>query len=242
MMSITRAGHARTFAALSVGLLLVVSGCSGGSSSDAGGGAAPTPQQVVDKALTTLDDTTGLSITLKTEDLPSGVTGITSAIGQAAHPPAFKGTFSLTVSGFPAEAEVVSVAGKTYAKNSLLLPDWTEIDPATYGAPDPVKLMTPGDGFSKLVSSTSGLVKGTATRGGADNTEILTPYSGTVPADAVTGILPTATGDFDVTLLINADDELRQVKATGVFYDGADPLTYTIGFADYGSTPDITAP
>jgi lipoprotein LprG len=233
---------ARSFAAtVSVGLLLAVSGCSGGSSGSSGE-ASRTPQQVVDTALKTLDDTSGLSISLTTDDLPSGVTGITSATGEAAHPAAFQGTFALTVSGFPAEAEVIAVDGTTYAKNSLLLPDWTPIDPATYGAPDPTTLMTPGEGFSKLVSSTTGLKKGAATRGGEGNKEILTPYTGTVPADAVTGILPTATGDFDVTLLVTDDDELRQVEATGVFYEGNDPLTYTIGFADYGSTPDITAP
>jgi len=240
MMSITRAGHRRTLAALSIAALLAATGCSGGSDSDATAGQ--TPQQVIDKALATLDATTGLSLTLSTDDLPSGVTGITSAEGLAAHPAAFKGTFALTVSGFPAEAEVISVDGTTYAKNSLLLPDWTEIDPATYGAPDPVRLMTPGDGFSKLVASTSGLEEGAATRGGQDNKDILTPYAGTVPADAVTGILPSATGDFDVVLLVDADDELRQVKATGTFYEGSEPSTYTITFDDYGSTPDITAP
>ncbi len=53
------------------------------------------------------------------------------------HPSAFEGTFDLSVSGIPATAEVIAVDGVTYAKNSLLLPQWTEIDPADYGAPDP---------------------------------------------------------------------------------------------------------
>jgi lipoprotein LprG len=29
---------------------------------------------------------------------------------------------------------------------------------------------------------------------------------------------------------------------TGVFYPGTDPMTYTIGFDDYGTDKEITAP
>ncbi|MCY7396525.1 MAG: LppX_LprAFG lipoprotein [Nocardioides sp.] len=227
---------------LAVGLVLAATGCSGNDEAGGAGGADQTPKQVVDAALATLDETSGLSITLATQNLPSGVTGVSAAEGVATHPPAFEGTFDLQVSGFPAQAEVVAVNGTTYARNSLLLPDWTPIDPADYGAPDPTRLMTPGDGFSLLVSSTTALAEGDSQRGGPDNEEILTSYTGSVPAQAVQGILPTATGDFDVRLLITEGGELRQVDATGVFYDGADALTYTIGFDDYGSSPNITAP
>lgn len=232
----------RALAALVVALPLALGACSGSDGGDTPDAAAKTPQQVVDAALDELDSTSGLSISLETTDLPSGVTGITRATGEAAHPPAFEGTFDLTVSGFPAQAQVITVDGTTYAKNSLLLPDWTEIDPAKYGAPDPAVLMTPGQGFSALVGAVTGLEEGDTQRGGKANREVLTSYTGTVPAEAVTGILPTASGDFDVTLLITDDGELREVDATGEFYQGSDPLTYVIGFDDYGSTPDITAP
>lgn len=225
---------------LAVGLLLTVSACSGGDEDPEE--AAQSPEEVVAAALATLDETPGLSLTLETTDLPSGVSGITSAEGVAAHPPAFEGTFDLSVNGFPAEAEVIAVDDTTYAKNSLLLPDWTEIDPADFGAPDPTRLMTPGDGFSLLVSSTTALAEGGTQRGGADNRDVLTSYTGTVPAEAVQGILPTASGDFDVRLLISDEGELRQIDATGTFYEGADPLSYTIGFDDYGTEQDITAP
>lgn len=223
----------------SVLLPLLLAGCSG---DDAPTDDAATPREVVDAARQTLDDSSGLSITLSTEDLPRGVTGITSAEGQVAHPPAFDGTFDLSVKGFPATAEVITVDGITYAKNALLLPDWTEIDPSDYGAPDPVVLMTPGEGLSALVGAITDLEEGDRARGGADNTEILTTYTGSVPAEAVAGVIPTASGDFDVTVLITDDGELRQILATGEFYADADPLTYTIGFDDYGAEPDITAP
>lgn len=240
-----RPGPPRRPALLSLlaALPLLLGACSGGSESDSKPSApAATPQEVIAKALEELDSTSGLSITLETAELPSGVTGVTRASGEAAHPAAFEGTFDLSVSGIPAQAQVIAVDGTTYAKNSLLLPDWTPIDPSTYGAPDPIKLMTPGDGFSALVGAVTGLEKGASQRGGKANREILTSYTGTVPAAAVTGILPTASGDFDVTLLVTDDGELREVDATGTFYQGADPLTYEIGLDDYGSTPDITAP
>ena len=48
---------------------------------------------------------------------------------------------------------MIAVDGKTYAKNSLLLPSGPEIDPADYGAPDPAKLMDVDDGFSGLLAA-----------------------------------------------------------------------------------------
>lgn len=242
MSSLLRPARARRvgLGGLAVALLLAAGACSGDDDNPAE--AEQTPEEIVAAALTRLDETPGLSVTLETTDLPSGVSGITSAEGMAAHPPAFEGTFDLVVNGFPAQAEVIAADGTTYARNSLLLPDWTEIDPADFGAPDPTRLLTPGDGFSLLVSSTTGLAEGESQRGGQDNRDVLTSYTGTVPAEAVQGVLPTAAGDFDVRLLITDDGELRQIDATGAFYEGADPLSYTIGFDDYGTEQDITAP
>ena len=79
-------------------------------------------------------------------------------------------------------------------------------------------------------------------RGGADNSEILTTYTGSVPGDVVDKVIPGASGDFDLTAQITEDDELRELALTGVFYSGAEPNTYTVGFEDYGTTQDITAP
>ena len=159
----------------------------------------------------TLDETSGVKITLSTNDLPNGVTGITSAEGTGVHPSAFEGTFKLSVSGLPADAEVIAVDGKTYAKNSLLLPDWTEIDPGDYGAPDPAKLMDPDGGFSGLLAAAEDVEAGDSVRGGEDNKEILTEYTGTISSDAVEALIPTAEGDFDVHL----HDQRRRRAARG---------------------------
>jgi lipoprotein LprG len=58
----------------------------------------------------------------------------------------------------------------------------------------------------------------------------------------VKNVIPTASGDFDVTYTVTDDDELRTASLTGVFYENADPMTYTVTFEDYGTEKDIRAP
>lgn len=235
----------RLAAPLLLALALSASACSGDDSGSGGGdgGSQQSPAEVLAAAKQNLDDTTGVAITLSTKDLPDGVTGISSAEGTGVHPAAFEGSFDLSVNGLPATADVIAVDGKTYAKNSLLLPDWTEIDPADYGAPDPAKLMDPAGGFSGLLAQATDVEAGEQVRGGSDNKEILTEYTGTVPSDAVAALIPDAAGDFDFTYTISDDDELRQAVLTGAFYgEKAGDVTYTLTLDDYGTEKQITAP
>jgi lipoprotein LprG len=213
----------------------------GGGGGD--GGSKPSPQEVLAAAKKTLDDTSGVAISLTTKSLPDGVTGITSATGTGVHPSAFEGTFKLSVNGLPADAEVIAVDGTTYAKNSLLLPDWTPIDPKDYGAPDPTRLMEPDVGFSGLLAAAQDVKAGDSVRGGENNKEILTEYTGTLPSDAVAALIPAAQGDFSFTYTISDDDELREAVLKGAFY-GTDhgTVTYTLTLDDYGTQKEITAP
>ena len=55
-------------------------------------------------------------------------------------------------------------------------------------------------------------------------------------------MIPGASGDFELAAQISDDDELRELALTGVFYDGAEANTYTVGFDDYGTTKDVQAP
>jgi lipoprotein LprG len=228
-----------------LGLALgALSGCSDDGDKDGGGskdGASAT--EALAAAKKTLDETSGVVISLSTKDLPNGVTGITSATGTGIHPSAFEGTFKLSVNGLPADADVIAVDGKTYAKNSLLLPEWTPIDPSTYGAPDPAKLMEPDGGFSGLLASAEEVEAGDSVRGGEDNKEILTEYTGTISSDAVAALIPDAAGDFTFSYTISDDDELREAVLKGAFYgeDNGD-VTYTLTLDDYGTEKDITAP
>jgi lipoprotein LprG len=214
-----------------------------GCSDDDGGRDGENPEDVLAAAKQTLDETSGVEMTLATDDLPNGVTGITSAEGTGVHPSAFQGTFKLSVSGLPADAEVIAVDGVTYAKNSLLLPDWTPIDPADYGAPDPAKLMDPDGGFSGLLSAAEDVETGDTVRGGENNEEILTEYTGTISSDAVKALVPTAEGDFSFTYAISEDDELREAVLEGAFYgEDEGDVTYTLTLDNYGTTKEITAP
>jgi len=228
---------------LAVALAVAGAGCSDDEKKPGGGGGDdPTPAEVLALAKTTLDETSGVKISLETGEVPSGVTGIKSATGVGAHPAAFQGDFELSVNGLPATAEVIAVDGVTYAKNSLLLPDWTSIDPKDYGAPDPAKLMAPDDGFSGLLAAVTDVEAGDSVRGGEDNREIFTEYTGTIPSSAVESLIPTAEGDFDAVLTVSDVGELRRAELTGVFYKDADALTYTLELDDYGTAAEITAP
>jgi len=241
-MALTARG--RLSALVIIGALAVTgAACSDDEKSPGGGGDdTPTPEEVLEQAKTTLDETSGVKISLETDEVPSGVTGIRSATGVGAHPAAFEGEFELSVNGLPATAEVISVDAVTYAKNSLLLPDWTEIDPADYGAPDPGLMMEPDDGFSGLLAAMTDVEEGDSVRGGQDNREFFTEYTGTMPSSAVEALIPTAEGDFEAVLTVSDEGELRKAELSGVFYADADALTYTLTLDDYGTDVDITAP
>jgi lipoprotein LprG len=235
-------GRLRLLAAPVV-LGLALAGLSACSDGDEGGGSDDNAEEALAAAKKSLDDTSGVKITMSTEDLPNGVTGITSAEGTGVHPSAFEGTFKLSVSGLPADAEVIAVDGTTYAKNSLLLPEWTEIDPSDYGAPDPAKLMDPDGGFSGLLAAAEDVETGDSVRGGEDNKEVFTEYTGTIASDAVEALVPTAEGDFDFTYTISDDDELREAVLKGAFYgEDEGEVTYTLNLDDYGTEKEITAP
>jgi lipoprotein LprG len=197
--------------------------------------------EVMELAKTTLDETSGVSLSLKTTDLPAGVTGVKEATGVGVHPPAFDGSLTVVLSGTDFNVPVIAVDDTVYAQIPLT-PGWSDVDPAEYGAPDPARLMSPDAGFSALLPATEDLEEGESVRGGEDNREVLTELTGTVPGDAVSNILPGAEGDFDATYTITADGELREAVLTGVFYPNTESMTYTIGFEDYGTEKKITAP
>lgn len=218
-------------------LLLSLAGCSGDSE---GSDDAP-PEDVLAAAKTTLDETAGVSITLSTDDLPKGVTGVEEAEGVGTHAPAFEGSITVNLLGQSVNVPVVAVDGVVYAELPFTS-GYQDVDPADYGAPDPAQLMDPDAGLSTLLSETTGLETGESVRGGADNSEVLTEYSGTVAGDVVQNVIPTASGSFDAVYTITDDDQLRQAQLTGVFYEDSEPMTYTVSFDDYGVEQDITAP
>ncbi|HEY3530894.1 MAG TPA: LppX_LprAFG lipoprotein [Nocardioides sp.] len=213
---------------------LAVTACGGSSSSH------EDPVTALKTAQQKLEQTSGVSLTLSTDDLPDGVQGLESASGTVTDAPAYDGKLGVVTRLGSFSVPVKSVGGKVYAQIPLT-PGWSEVNPADYGAPDPAQLISADSGVPSILAATEDAKRGKDIRGGSGNREVLSTYTGTVPASAVASIIPGATGDFDATYALTPDDELRQVSLTGAFY-GPTENTYTLVLTDYGTSKDITAP
>ena len=215
---------------------VLTTGCDGGSSS---GGD---PEAALKTAQQKLESTSGVRISLNTDNLPDGVQGVRSASGTVTDAPAFDGTLGVVLSAGSFSVPVRAVDGKVYARIPLT-PAWSEVDPGDYGAPDPAQLLSADQGLPAILAATTDPKAGDQVRGGTDNKEVLTTYTGTVPGSAVAHLIPRASGDtFQASYAVTSDGELRQMSLTGVFYSGKPSMTYTLMLTDYGTTADITAP
>ena len=230
----------RWTAALAASVLtLALAACSG---DDSGPKAdEQTPDEVLAAAQQKLTETSGVQLSMTTDDPPEGLNAIQKAVGVATDAPGFDGKLTVTLSGQAFEVPVIAVDDVVCAQIPLT-PGWSDVDPKDYGAPDPAGFLSPDDGFAAMLDNVTGLEKGDSVRGGANNDEILTTYSGTIPGADVAKVIPGAAGDFDLTAQVTDDDELREMALTGVFYKGATANTYTIGFDGYGATKDLQAP
>ncbi len=238
---LARARTSGRLAAVMVALLIVpaLASCSGDDSEAAAEEKAP--EEVLAEASAKLTETSGVELDLSTGALPDGVSGIASARGTVTNAPAFEGTITVVFAGQTADVPVIAVDGKVFAELPFA-PGYQPVNPKEYGAPDPAELIG-ADGFPGLLTLTEAPEAGSSVRGGANNSEVLTTYSGTVPGDAMEAVIPSSSGDsFDVEWQINDDGELRTATMTGVFYPRAESMTYTVEFADYGTELEITAP
>jgi lipoprotein LprG len=229
---------------LVLGLLLgsgLLSGCGGGQGDKA---ASRTPAQALAAAKKTLDGTAGVRLKLTTTGLPDSVSaGIIDADGVVTQAPAFEGTISVRFAGQQVDVPVISTGGTVYAQLPFSS-GYEDIDPKAYGAPDPAHLISADSGFSSLLPATTGLRKGKSVRGGTNNEEVLTTYSGRVPGAAMKKVIPSAQsgGDFAAAYQVSDADELREATFTGVFYAKAEPMTYRVELTDYGTEKNVTAP
>ncbi|HEY1135535.1 MAG TPA: LppX_LprAFG lipoprotein [Nocardioides sp.] len=190
-----------------------------------------------------LDEADGVGIAVTSEDLADTDAALVSLDGTAVRPDGFSGEMIVRVLGRDASGNILSVDGQSYAQGFVIFPNWTEVDPEEFNAPNPGALIDPNGGVSSLLTATEDAERGDSELGGANNEETLTTYTGTLTAEVVRRIIPGADdGDFDVTYLVDGDDLLREARLTGVFYPGSDEMTYVIAFSDYGETIEITAP
>jgi len=223
--------------AVLLGLALpAVSACGGGSSS-----SGVDPATALSTAEQKIEDTSGLVLTLSTGDLPDGVQGVKGASGTVTDAPAFDGTLTVSIAAGAFPVPIKAVDGKVYAQIPLTL-GWSEVDPGDYGAPDPAQLLSADQGIPAILAATTDVKQGDDVRGGKDNKEVLTTYTGNVPESAAAHLIPGATGDFTASYGITPDGELRTAELTGTFYAGKPSMTYTMTVDDYGTSKDITAP
>ncbi|MEV7396189.1 LppX_LprAFG lipoprotein [Aeromicrobium sp. NPDC092404] len=204
---------------------LMLAGCTGSSDGDKGGDPAKLQARLTD-AKAGLDDAETITISLATEKLPSGVTGLLSAKGKGNHSPAFEGKVKVVTGGSSLDADVVAVDGKVYAKTSFA-PVFLTIDPASLKAPDPASLLDTETGISQILAKTEKLDEGEKSRDGED---VLTTIRGTLPGSLVKDIIPSAAEGktFAVTYRLDDDDVLRDATLKGPFYPNGGDVTYTV--------------
>jgi lipoprotein LprG len=214
---------------------LFLSGCTSDAREN-----SDSPEEVLAAAKTTLDETSGVRVSLSTEKLPPTVDGILEAEGVGTHDPAFEGDLKVASGGVTADVPVIAAQGKVFAKLPFTT-QYVEVDPAAYAAPDPAGLMEPEGGLSSLLTAAEDVEEGEQVRSGED---VLASYKGTVPGDAVASVIPSASADqaFEATFTVDEEDRLREAVLTGPFYPEADDVTYTITFEEYDTSADITLP
>jgi lipoprotein LprG len=208
--------------AAAVLLTLGLSGCKGGD--DTSTDESPTDRLAAAKK--SFDQAEYVGFTLSTDSLPDDLDGLLSATGTGTHDPAFTGEVKVQTA-IDITAPVIAVDGKVYAK--LPFSSYTEIDPGQYGA-----------GISTLFPKTQDAKEGNSQR---DGETVLTEITGTLPAETVKTVFPSAgDDDFEVTYTLTGANDLSSAKITGPFYDGYDDVTYTID-VDLDADPvEIKAP
>lgn len=205
--------------------ILAIAGCTDSSDGSKGGNPARLQARLAE-AKAALDVAETITISLATEKLPSGVTGLLSAKGKGNHSPAFDGKVKVVTGGASVDADVIAVDGKVYAKTSFA-PVFLTIDPDTLKAPDPAALLDTDTGVTQILAKTEKLKEGGKSRDGED---VLTTIKGTLPGTLVKDIIPSAAEDetFDATYRLDDDNVLRDATLKGPFYPNGGDVTYTV--------------
>ena len=199
-----------------------------------------TPTQQLAAAKAKADAATSMHLTLRSSGIPDSANGALGADGSGTHAPAFKGTLDARIGGFQAKVEVVEIGQLLYLKLPFTT-EFAQVDPKEYNAPNPAQLFAPVGGITSLMTESTNLVEGKATRQGAD---VLKTITGKLPGASVVKLLSIgdAAKTFDVTYgITDPGGELRSVTMTGPFYQGAFS-TYTLTLDKYGAPVEISKP
>lgn len=221
-----------------------LSGCVGGSDRDDGPQSsdecAPA-EEAMAAAKDRLDETSGAEFTLSTDDQIDG-SGLVTADATVVRPDSFQGTFTVQTALGSGSGEAIGLGDTVWVKAPPLFTQWTEVDPAQFNLPDLNGLLAE-DGLSTLLVGAEGLGEGEAQRDENDQGTTFCTYSGTVTAEQVGAVIPSAAGeDFTVEYAVDADGALRKATITGDVYDTGSELTYVLDVPAYDVEADIQPP
>ena len=231
---------------LAIVATLALTGCSSGSKSAGptnteGTKVAATPTAMLAQAKKTLDDTSGVHLTVTSDKIPPKETGLIGGEGDASHAPAFKGNIEIRIPvAGTLTIPVIAVDGKVWAKTPLS-PKMGKINPKDFGAPDPAQVFATQGGLSSLLPATKSAKFGGKKRDGKD---IVQTVTGTLPGTSVKKLLNFGNADatYAVVYQITDKGELRSAQLTGAFFKGSNDTSYTMGFTNYGEKVTVTAP
>lgn len=189
-----------------------------------------------------IDGTEGLDIVLHTSDTSSGIHVVNASV-TVVRPDSFEGTFTGAFAGATLDGEIVGIGDTVWAQAPVLWPDWSEVDTAQYPIPNLATLLSPDDGLSSTLVMTEGLSDPEMERDEDDARSILCYYDGTLPADAVAQIIPSAAGeDFTMEYAVDGDGALRKATLTGDPYGRDEQMTYVLDVTAYDVESDIQPP
>ena len=186
------------------------------------------------------DAATSMHLILRSSGIPATANGVLAADGSGTHAPAFKGTLDARIAGFAAKVEVVAINSLLYLKLPFTT-EFTEADPKEFNAPNPALMFAKEGGITSLMTATTNLVEGEATRSGAD---VLRTITGKLPGASIVKLLNfgDAAKTFDVTYgITDPGGELRSVTLVGPFFKNA-TSTYVLTLDKYGAPVAISKP
>src|SRR4051812_19948032 len=227
-------------AALSALCVVGMASCSSDPGTSTPSATQLSPEQQLAAAKAKVDAAPSVHLKLASSNVPQGTSGVVSADGWGKHPPAFKGTFKVSLKGVQADAEITSLDGQVYAKLPLI-PGTRPIDPKAFGLPDPAVLFSPDKGLTTLLTATTSPVAGEKVRQGS---EVLSTITGTVPGKAVADLflIGDSNGTFNVTYGLTDSQELRQVVTPGPFSGAATTSPSPLTLDQYAQPVTITKP
>lgn len=236
--------RALTVLAPFVAVALTLAGCTGGG--DGGGDSSQQLDTRLLKAKKAIEAAESLEVSVTTDKVPDGVSGLKSATGvgvqgKGEQTPAFQGKVSVVSGGSSISADVIATNGKVWAKLGFS-PAYLTISPKTLNAPDPATLVgIQGDGLAVILANTAGTKQGEKSR---DGKLVLTTISGTIKGSVIQQFLPTAdgAGTFAVSYRLDDDDVLRDATIKGPFYKGSADVTYRVRLTPSDKTVSIDPP